>query len=85
MRESQIQSKIMDRLQKNGWYVVKLMLTNKSGIPDLMALKNGKAVFIEVKRPGQKPRPLQLVRHEELAMQGFETYVMDNINFDFEL
>ncbi|OAV65752.1 hypothetical protein Barb6_02775 [Bacteroidales bacterium Barb6] len=49
--ESDIQRRIIQRLEAEGWYVVKLILTNRPGIPDLMALKNGKAFFVEVKRP----------------------------------
>jgi hypothetical protein len=35
MKESQIQKKIMDRMRKNSWLVVKLIQTNLNGIPDL--------------------------------------------------
>jgi hypothetical protein len=55
--------------------VVKLILTNKSGIPDLLLLKDGKASFVEVKREGQKPRPLQEYRIKELRSLGFEVHV----------
>lgn len=85
MTESQIQRKIITRLEKAGWYVIKMIITTKNGIPDIMALKNGKAVFIEVKRPGEKPRPLQIIRHDELRMQGFEVYIMSNAIFEFTL
>ena len=57
--ESKIQARIIKRLEAQGYYVVKLILTNKNGIPDLLVLKDGKAFFVEVKRPGEKPRPLQ--------------------------
>lgn len=56
--ESKIQARIIKRLEAQGYYVVKLILTNKNGIPDLLVLKDGKAFFVEVKRPGEKPRPL---------------------------
>lgn len=53
-------------MEVQGYYVVKLILTNKPGIPDLLCLKNGKAFFIEIKRPGEKPCPLQDYRINEL-------------------
>ena len=34
--------------------------------------------FAEVKRPGGKPRPLQMKRHSELRNLGFEVYVIDS-------
>lgn len=76
--ESAIQSRIIKRLEKGGWMVVKLGITNLPGIPDLLALKDGVARFIEVKRPGEKPRPLQLYRHEQLRNMGFDVEIMDN-------
>lgn len=76
--ESAIQSRIIKRLEKEGALVIKLVLTNVPGIPDLLALKDGHATFIEVKRPGEKPRPLQLYRHEQLRNLGFIVEIMDN-------
>ena len=73
--ESKIQSRIIKRLEAEGYYVVKLILTNKPGIPDLLCLKNGKVLFIEVKRPEEKPRPLQEYRMNELRNLGFECEV----------
>lgn len=74
--ESIVQRHIIKDLEKDGWFVIKLILTNCNGIPDLMALKGGKVKFIEVKRRGQKPRPLQVYRHEQLRKLGFEVDVL---------
>lgn len=73
--ESKIQARIIKRLEAEGYYVVKLILTNKPGIPDLLCLKNGKASFIEVKSPEEKPRLLQEYRMNELRNLGFECEV----------
>lgn len=69
--ESQIQRKIIERYKKQGYIVVKIGLCNLTGFPDLMLLKDGKASFIEVKRPGETPRPLQMFRMQELRDAGF--------------
>jgi Holliday junction resolvase len=74
MRESIIQSQIKKHLEANGWMVIKLIQTSVNGIPDLMALKNGRTVFIEVKQPGKKPNDLQQYRIEKLQKQGFEAF-----------
>ena len=34
--------------------------------------------FVEVKAPGEKPRPLQLSRHRRLRQLGFRVYVLDD-------
>lgn len=75
--ESKTQAKIIARYEAAGYMVIKLGMTNKNGIPDLLALKEGKATFIEVKRKGCKPRPLQVYRMEELRAHGFDCIVLD--------
>lgn len=74
--ESKIQARIIKRLESEGYYVVKLILTNKNGIPDLLVLKDGIASFVEVKRPNEKPRPLQVHRMRELTKLGFKCEVL---------
>lgn len=41
MTEQQIQNKRIKELEAEGYYVIKLKLTNKNGIPDLIALPPG--------------------------------------------
>jgi Holliday junction resolvase len=80
--EQQIQSKLIKQLEKEGYYVIKLSVTNKTGIPDLLAIPSGSDVeFIEVKRPGQKPRPLQVFRIKELNNHGVKATVYDGTAF----
>ena len=74
--ESKIQANIKARFEKAGWLVVKLIQTNCNGIPDLMCLKNGKTIFVEVKQPGREPTELQKYRHYELIKQGFTVHVL---------
>lgn len=74
--ESKIQAAIKAKFERAGWMVVKLIQTNCNGIPDLMCLKNNRAVFIEVKQPGKEPTELQKYRHSELIKQGFTVYVL---------
>lgn len=79
MKESDIQEKIKRELVRRGWIVTKLIQTTTNGIPDLLAMKNGTAIFIEVKRPGQKPTELQKYRHRELRDNGFIVMVMTSV------
>ena len=39
--------------------------------------RSGGIAFVEVKAPGEKPRPLQLSRHRLLRRLGFSVYVLD--------
>lgn len=73
--ESKLQAKIIKHYESLGYYVIKLIKTNKNGIPDLLCLKDGTGFFIEVKSEKGIVRPLQKYRHEELTKYGFETIV----------
>ena len=65
--ESKIQKKLIDILEQNDWYVVKVMKSNKNGISDLFAQKKGfKTLHIEVKKEDGKIDELQLYRFEEI-------------------
>jgi Holliday junction resolvase len=83
MLEQARQKKISDRLKKEGWIVVKLIKTTMNGIPDLMALRNGETLFVEVKQPKGKLAPIQELRIQELKEQGFrvEVWIDYEINF----
>jgi len=83
MIEQARQKKISDRLKREGWIVVKLIKTTMNGIPDLMALRNGETLFVEVKQPKGVLKPLQELRVQELKEQGFrvEVWIDYEINF----
>ena len=74
--ESKIQASIKARFERAGWMVVKLIQTNCNGIPDLMCLRDGRTIFVEVKQPGCEPTELQKYRHAELKQQGFQVHVL---------
>ena len=68
IREAPFQKRIIAGLEKKGWYVIKLIQTNKNGIPDLLALKKGyRPLFIEVKGTGTHVAKLQEYRLGQLA------------------
>ena len=63
-----------------GGMSVKLVSPGMAGMPDRMVLlPHGRTGFVEVKAPGQKPRPLQLRRHEQLRALGFQVHVLDSM------
>ena len=76
MLESQIQAKIIKRLESEGWYVVKLIRTNKNGIPDLVCLKGYESMFVEVKAPRGGLSALQKIRIEEIEKKGIKVLVL---------
>jgi Holliday junction resolvase len=76
MTEQQIQAKRIKSLEAEGYYVIKLIKTNKNGIPDLIAIPpNTGVLFSEVKRPDGKLSKLQEFRIKELNQHGIRTEV----------
>ena len=84
MKESAIQRKITIELEKRGWMVIKLIKTTKNGIPDLIALKEGVTVFVEVKADKGVVSELQKYRHEELRSKGFKVFAWTKFE-EFEI
>lgn len=76
MTEQQIQNKRIAELEAEGYYVIKLTVTNKNGIPDLIAIPHGSNVlFSEIKKPRGKLSALQKYRIKELEQHGIQTEV----------
>ena len=74
--ESAVQSKRIKDLEEEGYYVIKLMKTNKNGIPDLLAIHPEKGIlFSEVKRKNGVLSPVQEYRIKELKEKGFKVEV----------
>jgi Holliday junction resolvase len=75
MSEAKYQSKLIKKYEAEGYYVLKLISTNKAGIPDLLALKPDDVKFIEVKGKLTKVSPLQEYRIKELKNLGFDATI----------
>ena len=79
MREKIIEQKLAAAVKKHGGICPKFTSPGFDGMPDrLLLLPHGKFAFVEVKAPGEKPRPLQLARHGMLSRLGFQVYVLDD-------
>lgn len=56
-----------------------LKMTGEKGIPDrLVILPGGKCIFVELKREGEKPRPIQDYRLQQLMFLGCNVLVIDS-------
>lgn len=80
MREKVIEQKLVAEVKKAGGICPKWVAPGFNGVPDRIAMfPGGRIAFVEVKAPGEKPRPLQRARHELLRKMGFRVYVLDEI------
>ena len=77
--ESKIQSKIIKWLKSNGYFVTKLMGTSTNGIPDVLAIKDGRTLFVEVKRLKREADPIQAYRIKELNDYGVLAFVAHSV------
>lgn len=77
MSESTIQLGTVKYARKSG--VIARKLGFGEGWPDYMFLSKGRTLFIEFKRPGEKPTPIQNHMHELLRLAGFVVIVIDDI------
>jgi Holliday junction resolvase len=80
-RESSIVTSIMKELRKHGAMVIKIhgdpyML---GGTPDLIGCASGRCFVLEVKRPGEKPRALQVQQLEKWRKAGAVVGVVTSV------
>ena len=79
MREKAIEQKLVRAVKRMGGIAVKFVSPGFDGMPDrLILLPEGRLAFVEVKAPGQAPRPLQISRHGMLQRLGIKVYVLDD-------
>ena len=81
--ESKIQKEIIDYLEKGGHYVIKIVVANKKGIPDLVVctMDSGKFYAIEVKRSGKKLNTTKLQEYHLglIRKTGGKAFVADSV------
>ena len=78
--ESKVQSKLIEELNDRGYAVLRLhpselhipndKKVRKNGLPDLVAFRSNRLIFIEVKRKGETFEPLQYVFSKILKRFG---------------
>lgn len=79
VREKQVEQALVKETRQSGGMCPKLVSPGTDGMPDrLVLLPEGHMGFVEVKAPGEKPRPLQQKRHEQLRNLGYTVTVLDD-------
>ena len=78
MREREIERKLVSAVKSRGGICPKFVSPGFDGMPDrVVLLPHGKIGFVEVKKTGEQPRPLQKARHKILRKLGFWVFVLD--------
>lgn len=80
MSEKALQSKILKHLKATGAYIVKTVVSNRNGVPDIIGCYEGQYFAIEVKTPGNKATALQGYNLEKIKEAGGQTIVTSSFN-----
>lgn len=82
-KEQDIQTKIMDYIKSIGGLPIKqnqIGIYAQAGVPDIIACIKGRFVAIEVKRPKQKPKPIQEAWLRAINDVGGYAFWSDNLD-----
>lgn len=77
-REKSLESYFMDKVNALGGICYKFVSPGNSGVPDRVVIYKGCVVFVELKRPGKKPRKLQQLMIEEIRRQGVPAFAVNS-------
>lgn len=81
MLERHIERGVVKPAEQAGFFVRKAQWAGRKSAPDrVFARKDRGTVWIEFKRPGEKPTLLQAREHERMQAAGMEVHVCDNVN-----
>ena len=81
MREKTVEQKLVQAVRAKGGVCWKFVSPSTVGVPDrVVILPGGHIGFVEVKAPGEKPRPVQEVRINQLRGMGAVCLVLDDVS-----
>lgn len=65
-------ARVIDAAKSLGWWATKIHgnAYQLAGLPDVLCIKDGRARWIECKRPGEEPTRIQTHRMRELSKAG---------------
>lgn len=80
MNEGRLERRFKTEVERRGGKAVKFTSPGWAGAPDrIVLLPGGRVAFVELKAFGERPRPLQVKRADELRALGFAVYCLDSV------
>ena len=79
MGEATIEGTVVGLAEAAGWLARKLTYPGRRGAPDRMFIKGGRVEFVEFKRPGKRPDPLQSRELQRLRDHGMSATCVDSV------
>ena len=74
MKESQVEQYLVKKISALGGKAWKFVSPGNAGVPDRLITYNSRSFFVEVKRPGGKPRALQKATVAQIRATGIKVY-----------
>jgi len=80
--EKDIKKQVKEYLNLDGWFNFHILqgLGSFLGIPDRIAIKGGRVLFLEIKKPGGKLSPGQIIFRDMILSHGGEYYMIDDLD-----
>lgn len=78
MLEKDIEKKLKKRIEQIGGVCWKFH-SGIRGVPDRIVIVKSDVYFVELKRPGEEPTPMQRYRHKRLRELGQKVIVIDTM------
>lgn len=81
--EQKVQDSIMKYIKSIGGLPIKqnqIGIYGQAGVPDIIVCIKGRFVAIEVKKPGEKPKPHQVAFIEAINKKGGVAFYSDNLD-----
>lgn len=75
--ENDVETYLYKQAKKHDILCYKFTAPSTAGVPDRILIGNNKTVFVELKRPGEKPRKLQVAIHKKMREHGATVFVAD--------
>ena len=82
LKENDIKKMVKQYLTLAEWFHFHILagLGSFLGIPDMIAIKNGRVLFLEIKKPGGKLSPGQIIFRDMILYHGGEYYKIDDLD-----
>lgn len=76
--EGKIEGYLEKKAKENKFLCYKFKSPGNRGVPDRVLIGHGKTFFVELKAPGEKPRPLQEEIFSRMRKAGATVFVADS-------
>jgi hypothetical protein len=78
-KESDLQSEILEFARIRRWFAQKTEFKGRTGGMDIVCIRDGRTIWIEVKREGEEARLKQEKVAREMRAHGAEVFLVDNM------